>query len=86
MTDAWLESQIAEIRREAREAHAECARCRGREYGDCSDGCQFWWATATEAERERAGRAGTGHKSRTKHRWEGPCAPEKSTYPLPMEG
>jgi len=72
VTEAWLNSQIVEIRREAR---AECARCRGREFGDCSDGCCFWLATASESEREIARRAETGQKSRTWQLWGGPCAP-----------
>jgi hypothetical protein len=38
-------------------ARAECARCRGRECGDCSDECRYWQLTASASEREILDRA-----------------------------
>ena len=31
-------------------ARAECQRCRGREFGDCGDGCRWFAMTATDAD------------------------------------
>ena len=37
-------------------AREECARCRGRECGDCSDECGYFRRTASKAEIEEAAR------------------------------
>jgi len=70
--DPWVEQQIAEIQREARE---ECARCQGRQFKDCSDQCRYFWATATESEKEESRRHSANVKPRIGRPWEGPVQP-----------
>ena len=78
MTNPWLQSQIEDITSVpyaelTAEAHAECAKCRGREHGDC--GGSFCWCfelTATEAEKEAASRPPVAkYKKKIKRGWVG---------------
>ena len=43
-------------------AQAECRRCQGRRYGDCSDQCAFWALTASPGELEEVRRVGATWK------------------------
>lgn len=54
------------------EARAECDRCKGRTFGDCSDQCRYWGLTCTAAEREAAQKQKDNHDASrvTEHRKE----------------
>ena len=66
MNDDWV---IEDKRREARE---ECARCQGRQHGDCYPECRYWGVTATRAEREAARRQSGAKAVRSVRPWTGP--------------
>ena len=59
------------------QAVRECARCQGREHGDCDPFCQYWGFTASPAQRERAARQGTGKARQTHRAWTGPRVSKK---------
>ena len=54
------------------EAFRECDICRGREFGDCNEYCQFFDVTATEREKEEAARPPVAkYRKKIKRGWLG---------------
>lgn len=74
MNDPWLEQELAAFREEARE---ECARCQGREHGDCSFQCRYFLETASEAELEEFKRQGATFVPGKSRLWGGPRGTER---------
>jgi len=62
--------------KERLEALAECERCRGREFHDCSSACVYWRLTASRAERE-AERETVDVRIRRVRLWTGPVAADR---------
>ncbi len=70
MNDTDLDSRLEAFRKEA---VAECARLRCRNYGDCNPACRYFFATATEGEIEAAKRADEKYRKPSRG-WEGAIA------------
>lgn len=67
MNDTEIDARLETF---SKEAHKECAICRGRENRDCATDCKYFFATATEGEIEAAAR-GDEKYSRKRRNWTG---------------
>lgn len=65
----------AEIDRMRRQAEEECARCQGREHGDCDPACRYWRAMATRPELEERKRPAKVPRKLKAQEWSGPVYP-----------
>jgi hypothetical protein len=76
--EEWIAAKL-------QEARAECARCRGREMGDCSDQCCYFRPTASAAELEelQRRRATWTPRCRRSRGWLGPRARDPDTSDPP---
>ncbi len=66
-SDAELDARLEAF---SKEAAKECARLRCRNYGDCNHFCRYFFATATDSEKEAAARADEKFR-KTRRGWNG---------------